>query len=47
MVKIKISYVDQQDKEKVIQVLSRLKIIEIGKEQVKKNHKNVYTYVSN
>ena len=42
MIKIRISYEEQQDKHKVIAALQPLKIIKISKEQRKKEYKNVY-----
>ncbi|WP_313563205.1 hypothetical protein [Ruminiclostridium cellobioparum] len=42
MIKVRISYQDQEDKLKVITALKPLKIIRISKEQEKPGHKNVY-----
>ena len=42
MKKIKISYQNEEEKQRTLQALSGLKIIKIGKEQVKKGHKNIY-----
>lgn len=45
MVKIKISFTDPQEKDKVVAALSSLKITKIGKEKHKKGHKNIYIEV--
>ncbi len=42
MIKVKVSYKDQEEKQKVIAALEPLKIIKISKEQEKPGHKNVY-----
>lgn len=42
MIKIRISYKDQEDKLKVIAALQPLKIVKISKEQDKSGHKNIY-----
>ena len=42
MIRIKISYQSEEEKQRALQALSGLKIIKIGKEQVKKGHKNIY-----
>ena len=42
MIKIRISFQEQQDKLKVIEALKPLKIIKISKDQSKFGHKNVY-----
>lgn len=42
MIKIKISYQNEDEKQRILEVLKGLKIIKIGKEQVKKGRKNIY-----
>ncbi len=42
MIKVKISYKDQEDKLKIIEALKPLGIIKIRKEQQKPGHNNVY-----
>lgn len=43
MIKIKISYQNEEEKQRTLQVLIKsLKNVKIGKEQVKKGHKNIY-----
>lgn len=42
MIKIKISYQNEEEKQRTLEALRSLKIIKIGKEQVKKGHKNIY-----
>lgn len=42
MIKIKISYTNDEEKKKVIGALKVLKIIKISKECPKKGHKNIY-----
>jgi hypothetical protein len=42
MIKIRISYVQDQEREKIIEALKGFKIIHIGKEYPKKGHKNMY-----
>jgi len=42
MIKIRVSFIDQEDKQRIIDALEGFKIIHIGKEYLKKGHKNIY-----
>lgn len=43
MIKIKISYQNEEEKQRTLQALIKsLKNVKISKEQVKKGHKNIY-----
>lgn len=42
MIKIKISYQNEDEKQRTLQALKSLKNVKIGKEHTKKGHKNIY-----
>lgn len=42
MIKIRISFVKDQEKDKIITALHGFKILHMGKEKLKKGHKNIY-----
>ena len=46
MIKIKLSYQEQQEMEKVVAALKPLNISKISKEQEKPGHKNIYIEIA-
>lgn len=45
MIKIKLSYKEKQEKEKIMSALKGLKVIHISKEYPRNGHKNIYINV--